>query len=367
MKIAQVVSTFPPQIGGMGQVCFEESVLLSKLGYQVEIFTPKYPDTNLNYEYNFKVNFLKPLLSSQNGGFINKVYKYLNNFDLVHLHYPFYGGAEFVWLASILKKQKYIVTYHMDAQTKGWLKLVQNTYDFTLTKKIFKGAKKIITIDKDHFNNCKFKKYINNDKVVEIFNGVDLKIFNNNINSFGEEKKTILFVGNLLSFKRFDLLLKSFVMINNKNVKIKVIGGGFEESKMKLLTKELGINNQVEFAGKISDRNKLAEEYKKAWCTVITSDCGESFSLAAVESLACGCPIVASDIPGVRGRVIDGENGFLFKSGSVYSLTTKLSKMLDLSLQDRKEMLFKCRQEAEQKYSWDRHVEKLIKIYQSIV
>ena len=164
-----------------------------------------------------------------------------------------------------------------------------------------------------------------------------------------------------------DILLKSFSKIKNNNVKIKVIGGGFEENKMKKLAQELKIENKVEFVGKINDRKKIAQEYKTAWCTVITSDSGESFSLVAIESLACGCPVVASDIPGVRSRVIDGKNGFLFQSGSAYSLITKLSKMIDLDTQARKEMSIRCRQEAEDNYSWDKHIEKLENIYNRIV
>jgi len=135
-----------------------------------------------------------------------------------------------------------------------------------------------------------------------------------------------LFVGNLLGFKRVDLLLKAFSKLQNNNCRIKIIGGGFEENRLKELAKELKIDNQVDFVGHVTSREELAREYNQAWCSVISSDSGESFSLVAIESLACGCPAVVSDIAGVRGRVINNKTGLIFKSSSVDELKIKIEK-----------------------------------------
>ncbi len=363
MKIIHVVSTFPPRIGGMGQVCFEECKRLAKQGIEVEALTPKFPDAASNDYGHLKVIFIRPIFQSPNGGLIPAVYKKIQDAQLVHLHYPFYGGAEFVWLASKLKNKKYIITYHMDARANGIFGIIQKIYDFILAKKILTGAAKVITVDSDHFNNSKFGQFIVKNKVVEIFNGVDIDIFR----PLSEIKKTkiILFVGNLLSFKRFDLLLKAIAGLKESgvSVKLKVIGGGFEENNLKKLSTEFDIDDQVEFVGQITDRRKLAQEYNSARCIVVSSDRGESFSLTAIESLACGTPVITSDIPGVRGRVMDSQTGYLFKSGSADDLKNKLEKMLNLSENEYQNMSRHCRQEAEKKYGWDAHVEKLAEVY----
>lgn len=365
MKIAQVVSTFPPRIGGMGQVAWEEADRLVKAGHEVIVFTPRYKDSHLDMGGDFKVVYLDAMFRSDNAAWLPKLYNKLTGFNIVHLHYPFYGGAEFVWLAKKFKKQPYVVTYHMDAQTQGLGKVVQSVYDLIWPRLILGGATKVITVDQDHFNNCKFKKFVRPDKLVEIYNGVDVEVFEPVLGIPTTDKKIILFVGNLLPFKRFDLLLQALKQIRDQSAEVLVVGGGYGLDKYKKMAEDLGLKDRVIFAGYCYDRKKLAEYYSSASCLAVCSDSGESFSLTAIEALASGCLVVASDIPGVRERVIDGQTGFVFKSGSVEDLTDKINKVLTLSLAEKKTMGERGRQEILAKYSWDKHMEKLLQIYES--
>src|SRR3990167_4556854 len=127
MKIAHVVSTFSQQIGGMGSVCYNEAKRLAESGHEVTVFTLKYLGVIYNdANFPFKVVRLKPLIKLGDAGLVPQILKYLQGFDLFHLHYPFYGGAE--WLC--FSKIPLVITYHMDAQVNGLKAFVQKIYDW---------------------------------------------------------------------------------------------------------------------------------------------------------------------------------------------------------------------------------------------
>ncbi len=369
MKIAHIVSTFPPHAGGMGSVCYNEAKRLVEQGHDVTVFTLKYP--GMLYEdtkFSFKVVRLKPVIRLGDAGLVLQLLKYLKGFDLVHLHYPFYGGAEWLCFSSIPT----IITYHMDAQVVGFKLIVAKIYDWFWPKVLFAQAKKIIAVDIEHFKNTKFGKNFS-DKVVEIKNGVDTEIFSPHpvdLDKLGltelKEKKIILFVGNPIPVKRLDLLLNSVKLLADDNLALVVVGGGYELNKYKQMAEDLGIKNKVYFTGQCGSQQKLSDYYNTALCVVVPSDY-ESFSLVAAEAMASGIPVIASNIPGLAGRIKDGENGFLFEKNSADSLVALLKTVLAMSEEKRRVVGQKGCEEMRNKYSWKQHVEKLINLYQSLV
>ena len=161
----------------------------------------------------------------------------------------------------------------------------------------------------------------------------------------------------------FDLLLKAVHKMFDKTVVIKVVGGGYEIDKHKELAGRLGMLSRVLFTGFCKNRQELAKHYNKASCLAVTSDSGESFSLTAIEAMSCGCPVIASNIPGVRGRVENEKTGWLFESGNVDDLTKKLEKVLSLNEIERMLLSERARKIAVEKYDWQIHNEKLINVY----
>jgi len=381
MKIAHVISTFPPRHGGMGQVCFEEARRLAERGHEVTVFTLAYSGDSLVSNFQFPVSRLRPLFKFGDAGFTPRLFFKLKNFDLVHLHYPFYGGAQCVWLAKFFRGQKYVVTYHMDAHPVGFLKkLFQGVYDFVWAKRILAGAEKVAVVDEDFFIASRHGRFIKKEKVAFLPNGVDLEIFQprpKDLSAVGltelAGKKIILFVGNLLPLKRLDLAIEAMKILSRlrttdygsgigggSSLALVVVGGGYAEEKFK----KMAVGANVVFAGSCLGVQKLAAYYNVADCLVAPSDF-ESFSLAALYGLASGVPVIASDIPGLRRRVADGHDGFLFKAGSVESLALALKKLFALSDEERKKMGEAGRAKAAV-YSWNVHLEKLLGIYSGV-
>ncbi|HVX29433.1 MAG TPA: glycosyltransferase, partial [Nitrolancea sp.] len=115
MRIAHVTATFPPYYGGTGNVCYHNARVLAARGHHVEVFTADAPG-RIDDPAGVIVNRLRPIVQVGNAPVLPSLLR-LRQFDLVHLHYPFYTGAEFVSLARL----PYVITYHQDVELDGVL------------------------------------------------------------------------------------------------------------------------------------------------------------------------------------------------------------------------------------------------------
>ena len=115
LKIAQIVSTFPPYRGGMGNVAYHLTDSLSRLGYEVVVFTPKTKLSDVNMQSYFKIHKLLPQFKFGNSAIVLQLAYHLLKFDLVHLHYPFLGASLGVILAKLIrgKKIKFILHFKL--------------------------------------------------------------------------------------------------------------------------------------------------------------------------------------------------------------------------------------------------------------
>lgn len=375
MKIAQVVVTFPPDLGGMGQVVYDEAAELTKRGHDVTVFCLGYSTSRYNDNtMPFKVVRLIPHLASGNAGFVPGLYKKLNGFDLTHLHYPFYGGAEWVWWRRIWAKQKYIVTYHMDAapaRVHRWF--IQKLYDWTIAKFILRSAEQVLFVDDEQSQKLALRKKLSPNKIAILPNGIDVEIFKPQpvtIKDFTldelEGKPIFLFVGNLLPVKGLEVLLKAWAKLNNKEAVLLIVGGGYEEDHYRKLAGQMELGNRVRWLGSCSDRKKLAQYYSLAMATIVPSF-SESFSLVTAEAAACGSPVIGSDIHGMRARVIPNKTGILFQSKNVTSLTQAIEQIMAMTEAERKQWGTQGRELIVNNFSLQKHVDELEKVYKHLL
>ena len=150
MKIAQISCVFPPYRGGIGQVAYHYSLELSKLGYDVTVYTHQQDQKHVNFS-EFKVERLKSWFKSGNAALLSGLLKRLKGFDVIHLHYPYFGASLTVWLWKLFhKKQKLVITYHMDFMPKGMFMNIFCIPDRLVRKSLFKMANKIIVTSWDY-------------------------------------------------------------------------------------------------------------------------------------------------------------------------------------------------------------------------
>lgn len=379
MKIAQITATFPPYMAGTGNVSYHYALELAKLGNEVTIFTSRYPDEDYEYSNLIEVKRFKPLFKVGNAPFILQLFK-VRDYDIIHLHYPFFFGGEIIYLISKLFGKKYIITYHNDTISGGLKNYLFSIHRQTLSRKILMGAEKIIVLSEDYTLHSNLKNVFNKKKqdIVVLPNGVDLIKFNPSVkidNLKSEHKicdtdNILLFVGALdmaHTFKGLEFLLKAFqkILLTNTDTTLIVVGDGDIKNYYINMARELGVLHKIIFTGKVTDSN-LPKYYSAADIFVLPSTAVENFPLVLLEAMASGKPVVVSRLPGVRTMVDDEVNGFLVEPENINELAEKI---IDLLGNEYIRIKFgaEIRKQAEEKFSWDRIVQKLEKIYVDVV
>ena len=372
MKIAHLVCAFPPYKGGMGNVAFYFAKILSQLGHEITVFTPEYNKSSRQESGGFKLIRIKPTLRFGHGAFVPQLAKWLNDFDIVHLHYPFFGGAEVVWLMNILGNSKFklAIHYHMDTLNLSLAAKILSLPGRAIRVWLFSQASAITCASLDYIKNSAIKKYYKNNpkKFYEISFGVDLKRF---YPAPGKkhEGKIILFVGGLdkaHNFKGLDMLLASTAKLKIKDWRLWIIGDGDLRFRYEEQARELTINKQVEFLGQITDR-ELPNYYRKADLFVLPSvNRHEAFGLVLLEAMASGLPVIASDLPGVRRVFENNIQGLLARPGDVRDLAKKIEEVL--SSENMAENMGQAgRKLVKEKYNWITAGEKLENIYENLL
>jgi glycogen synthase len=146
--------------------------------------------------------------------------------------------------------------------------------------------------------------------------------------------KTLIFVGRLVSDKGVDLLLRALGTLRGEGLKpdLTIVGAGPEAESLSALSRELGVQDQVSFAGqKIGE--ELVSLLNQHRIMVIPSRWAEPFGVVALEGIACGCAIVGSAAGGLKEAI--GPCGMTFENGNDRSLTDALRHILgDRALED---------------------------------
>lgn len=171
-------------------------------------------------------------------------------------------------------------------------------------------------------------------KGIEVVNpGVNLKNLTLGIKS---PEPTILYLGRLKAYKSVDVLIRAFEKIAREvdDAQLIIVGSGEEENSLKRLTSELNLNGKVVFKGRVSEKEKIGL-LQKAWVFVNPSFM-EGWGITTIEASACGTPIVASDVPGLRDSVKDMETGCLVSYGNSDAFAESILTIIkDKHLRDR--------------------------------
>jgi glycosyltransferase involved in cell wall biosynthesis len=152
-----------------------------------------------------------------------------------------------------------------------------------------------------------------------------------------------------------DVLLQAFAHVDDDTVLL-VAGEGPERERLERLAYELGVAGSVRFLGGVSEE-RLVELYRAADVTVVPSVSLEGFGLVVLESLACGTPVIGSDVGGLPEALADLEPRCVVPAGDPAALAERLGRPLP-----RAEV---CRAQAEH-FSWKRSVERHARLYERV-
>lgn len=143
-------------------------------------------------------------------------------------------------------------------------------------------------------------------------------------------ENTLVFVGRVTLEKEIDVILRAIPRIDPAlDVSFTVVGDGDQRKNLEKLASELGIADRVAFTGRVTDE-QLRAHLTGASAFVIAS-IAELQSIATMEAMASGLPIVAADAMALPHLVHHGENGYLFQPGNDRELAEQIEKVLKSS------------------------------------
>ena len=340
MNIAHIVCSFPPYRGGIGNSALHLAAATADFGHEVTVITPDYgldrsKTDDLKQELTkLKVERLKPIFSFGNAAYLPQLAWSLSSYDIVHLHYPFYGAAEAILLAKIFRPNlKLILHYHMDNRAPGLKGLIFKAYKKIFFPILFHSADFVTCASLDYIKHSDIAKYLDSKphKFAQIPFGVNQALFKS-----GKEpsaSRNLLFVGGLDAahyFKGVDVLIQALALVNHKNTawQLTIVGRGELQKRYASLAASLGLSAQISFVTNASNE-QLVTYYQSSRCLILPSiNRNEAFGLVLLEAMACGRPVLASNLPGVRSVFTNNQEGLLLRPGSAADLADKIVKIL---------------------------------------
>ena len=389
------------ETGGLNVYVLETAKELAKLEYRIDMFT-RSQDARQPYVVNVSPNVRvihlvagpeKPIPKRENLPLIDIFVKAFFDFakkenlsyDLLHGHYYFSG------LAGLKVRKKLeiplIMTFHTLALMKNLVGRTtdekEEEYRINAELELVQKADCLIaTSDSDRA----YLKYLYNtpeEKISVATPGVDTKLFSEipQLEAKKEigartEHKIILAVGRIEPLKGFDSLLFALKILLVRNPQLKnqlclwIVGGDTSEppalwskelKHLETLRRQLGITTSVKFVGR--EPQKRLPYYYSAASVVVMPSHYESFGLVALEAMACGRPVIASNVTGVssligtkRGKLITSVNNPLLLADQIEDLITNRGKFTQV-----KE---KLKKEAE-KHTWTKTARKMDRVYKN--
>ncbi len=374
MRIAHITATFPPYYAGTGLVCYYQARELARLGHSVTVFTAADPSGDAPSPEGVTVRRLPALFRMGNAPFLPGLVA-LRGFDILHLHYPFIFGAEMVRIVSAVRRIPYVLTHHNDLIGDGVRRYLFNLYTAVCAPPVFRSARKYLVVSRDHAASCRIAPLLRRrpSDVIEVPNGVDTDHFHPDVDGrevrrrYGipESLRLVLFVGSLdraHHFKGAGYLLRAFARMGDGGAGLMLVGDGDLRPSLVALAETLGIARRVWFVGTVPHRD-LPPCYAASDLVVLPSFPPESFGMVLIEAMACGRPVLAHSIPGVRSVVRDGEDGLLARPGDMDDLVEKMRALLE-DPQRRAQMGRQGRARVEAEYAWPRIIHRLGPAYQ---
>ena len=321
--------------GGMNVYVRQLASALGNMEMEIDIFTREHPDVVNRIETIGPNVRVIHIAAGETEAHVGELYahlpaflKQLNAFreeegleyDVVHSHY---------WLSSWVGRElsqamgvPHLVTFH----TLGLIKMQSRAGEIeqperpVVEAEVMASADRIIAFS-PHERDAMARLYgADAAKVSLVPCGVDLSVFRpldqkavrDRLGLNGE--KILLYVGRVEPLKGLDLLVETAAQMDSEDgVRVIVVGadvnGDREMDRVKLLAKERDLEGQIDFVGQV-DHKELPLYYNAADVCVVPSYY-ESFGLVALESMACGTPVVATRVGGLSTIIQHGRTGYL--------------------------------------------------------
>jgi len=338
-KLIVVASYFYPKIGGLETIAYTLARHLHESGaYDVSIITSNYDGKGYKKEaidgmtvhrlpIAFKVS--NTPLNPSWPSWIRRIFDEQKP-TIVHTHSPVPGLADMA--VKIAKKRNIpvIATYHSGSMRKGkWpIDAIVYIYEKIFLTALFRRADAIVAVSQS-FAARTFPQFAY--KTFFIPTGVDLVRFKKT--PVPQSTEIVTFVGRIehhSSWKGIEQLLQAMAIVtkNRPNARLELVGGGDALEHYKERAQTLGIADSVVMTGPQHGQD-LVDAYARSSVIVLpsTSD-SEAFSVALVEAMASGRPVIGTNIGGTPQVISNGKDGLLVEPKDPVALAAAIERIL---------------------------------------
>jgi len=309
------------------------------------------------------------------------------HYDVVHSHY-WMSGVAAIALKNI-RNARMVHMFHTLGQMKNRVarsdEEMEGDYRVKGEREVLRAADALVVATLAEQAQLQFLYGANSRKLAVIPPGVDTSRFYpiprdeaRAVIGIPSDDEMILFVGRIEPLKGVDTLIRAVARMHESGVLEKyphylsIIGGDPDASPEKMnqemvrlqrLCRELGIGDMVVFHGKRS-QDALPYYYSAASMLVVPSHY-ESFGMVALEAMACGTPVVASQVGGLAFLVQDGVTGYVVPDGDPDILGDRLTRLI--SNPALRDLMGQQAAESAREYAWENIAAQIIQVYQNVL
>jgi glycosyltransferase involved in cell wall biosynthesis len=285
--------------------------------------------------------------------------------DLVHLHFPSPAG-DLAYLVSGCRAPV-VMTYHADVVRQRPVLWAYRP----VFKRLSARVRRIIVSSHEYLASSTFLPPYR-DRCAVIPFGVDVDSFTL---ERGEQQQVqevrrrhgnrlVVFLGVLRYYKGLDVLVRAMTSVPGH---LLVVGSGTQRAPVERLARRLGLVDRVTFTGQVSDPRRRVVLHAADVFVLPSTDRSEAFGIAQLEAMACGKPVVGSDLPtGVRAVNHHGVTGLLVPPRDPDALAQALNTLLDDDAL-RASLGRAARQRVEREFTAERMVSDTLSIYDDVL
>lgn len=356
---------FPPE-EGIGYYVYNLSKMLISKGHEVTVVTRgrnKILTVDLQGIKVVKLPFigLYPFHVQLHGSFVNKYLKeHQNEFDLIHVHTPLAPipktGLPIVCTVhtSVIGDSKHIKVVDLKSLS---IKIFSPTVGKHLVSNLIRKSREVMTVSAAINDELGIFYGFSNSTVVG--NGFDRNEFFSQFKS--NRKKYLLYVGRLSYRKGVYDLVKAIQLVQiEKRIELIICGKGEIQDELKNYIDKNNLNKYIFLKGHV-DREELISLYHDARAFVLPSHY-EGLPTTLLEAMATGSPVIVSNIPAIRGLIVNDVSGLIFSTGSVKDLSEKILAIIkDDSLANR--LGVEGQRRVFSDYTWDTVYDRVFECY----
>lgn len=164
------------------------------------------------------------------------------------------------------------------------------------------------------------------NSVAVIYPGIDTRGYTPN----PEERApnpSFSYLGRLKKYKGVHHVVRAFAELGRKDAVLEIAGAGDYRPALEKLAASLDLGSRVRFLGRISEAEKLSL-LRRSWALLFASP-KEGWGITNLEAAACATPVVASNSPGIRESVLDGQTGYLVPHGNAIEMAAAMKRLAD--------------------------------------